>query len=449
VLARSCLLIGFAAALSTSLAIAQQDSRYSPPATGQFQSSTGASPATDKSSAAGSESSTNRSLLDMTSPPPANGDVSSSFRSTPAANDTQPKTLPLNNRDTQPIRGSAQNPETPAAYGFTTPSSNATAPPPDGALKPSGMMRAMMFAPPGSQLHGQPVSLMEVVGTGRNRVEQSQRIDAYWDMCASVADYYLGLRELDEAQKLHTYSQQNGGLWAQAESDLRIRLNTSLKSAQASQLKVATLTGRGLNNLPLPADNPHCATYISHYDQIFQGGGPAEARELATLLPLRFAELENAAADVSRAEQHYESVSRQGDADSMNALRLLALQRRAFVQIARDYNERIARYLDLASPGQLSASRLTGMLINTGVSSTATRSASPAPPVRRQSSNESAPPPTFAAGSPPAVKPNGDETIHDDAVKATSATESTAAHSPPRQEKSLLVSPQRSSASYP
>jgi septal ring-binding cell division protein DamX len=133
----------------------------------------------------------------------------------------------------------------------------------------------------------------------------------------------------------------------------------------------------------------------------------------------------------------------------MNALRLLALQRRAFVQIARDYNERIARYLDLASPGQLSASRLTGMLINTGVSSTATRSASPAPPVRRQSSNESAPPPTFAAGSPPAVQPNGDETIRDDAVKATSATESTAAHSPPRQEKSLLVSPQRSSASYP
>ena len=190
-----------------------------------------------------------------------------------------------------------------------------------------------MFAPPTSQLHGQPVSLMEVVGTGRNRAEQSQRIDAYWDMCPSVADYYLGLRELDEARKLHTYSQQNGAAVQQAESELSVRLNTSLKSAQASQLKVATLTGRGMNNLPLPADNPHCGKYISHYDQIFQGGGPAEARELATLLPLRFAELENAAADVSRRRR----ALRIGFAARRRrwyecALELLALQRRAFVR---------------------------------------------------------------------------------------------------------------------
>jgi hypothetical protein len=440
--------IGVAAALSTSFAVAQQD-RYPPPAAGQFPSSAAALTA-DKAGPPSSDLSTNHSLLDMSSPPPASGDVSSPFRNPSAGSGAQqPKTLPLNNRDTQPIRSNVQPPETPAAYDSATPNYNAAAPEPNGALKPSAMMRAMMFAPPRSELRGQPVSLMEVVGTGRNRAEQSQRIDAYWDMCASVADYYLGLRELDEAKKLRTYSQQNGAAWAQAESDLGVRLNTSLKSAVASQLKVAALTGRGLNNLPLPVDNPHCAKYISHYDQIFQGGGPAEARELATLLPLRFAEMENAAADVTRAEMHYESVSKQGDADSMNALRLLALQRRAFVQIARDYNERIARYLDLASPGQLSASRLTGMLINTGVSATATRSASPAPPVRRQSSNDSPPPPTFAEGSAEAARANINAAVQDSAVKQASATESTAAHSPPRQERSLLVPPSRSSAGYP
>lgn len=446
-LARSYL-IGVAAALSTSLAIAQSD-RYPPPAAGQFPSASVVAPGADKGSSPSNDLSDHK-LLDLSSPPPASNDVSSPFRNPSAGSESQqPKTLPLNSRDTQPIRSNVQPPETPAAYDFATPNNNAAATGPNGTLKPSGMMRAIMSVPPGSQLRGQPVSLMEVVGTGRNRAEQSQRIDAYWDMCASVADYYLGLRELDEARKLHTYSQQNGAMWTQAESDLSIRLNTSLKSAQASQLKVATLTGRGLNNLPLPADNPHCATYISHYDQIFQGGGPAEARELASLLPLRFAELENASADVGRAEQHYEAVSRQGDADSMNALRLLALQRRAFVQIARDYNERIARYLDLASPGQLSASRLTGMLINTGVSATATRSASPAPPVRRQSSNESPPPRTFAEGSAEAARANINAVVQDSEVKQASATESTAAHSPPRQERSLLVPPSRSSAGYP
>jgi hypothetical protein len=441
-------LIGFAAALSTSLAFAQQD-RYPPPGLSQFPSSNSAASGADKSTSFGGDSSATRSQLESTSPPPATSSGSSPFRSPTAGSDTQPKILPLNSRDTQPIRNSAQPPETPAGYDVATPNSNAAASSTGGALRPSAMMRAMMSAPPSSQLRGQPVSLMDVVGSGRNRFEQTQRVDAYWDLCSSVADYYLGLRELDEAVKLHSYAQQGGQAWSQAESELRVRVNTSLKSALAAQLKVAALTGRGLGNLPLPADTPHCASYISHYDQIFQGGGPAEARELAALLPLRFAELENAAADVKSAEDHYDSVASRGDPDSLNALKLLALQRRAFVQIARDYNERIARYLELASPGQLSASRLTGMLINTGVSATATKSASPAPPARRQSSNESTPPPTFAGGSPPAVKLNDAATGRDDAVKPTSAAESTAAHSPPRQERSLLVPPSHGSAGYP
>jgi hypothetical protein len=442
-------LIAFATAFSTSLAVAQQD-RYPPPALGQFQSSTSTAPGADKSGPPGGDASATRSLLESSTPPPASSNGSSPFRSPTSSGGTQPRSLPLNNRDTQPIRESAQPPETPAAYDFATPNNSAATTSANGALKPSAMMRAMMFAPPDSKLRGQPVSLMDVVGSGRNRFDQSQRVDAYWDLCASVADYYLGLRELDEARKLHSYS-QGSPAWSQAESELGVRLNTSLKSAQASQLKVASLTGRGLGNLPLPADSPHCANYITHYDQIFQGGGPAEARELAALLPLRFTELQDAAADVARTEQNLDSVAARGGdgTDGLNALKLLALQRRAFVQIARDYNERIARYLELASPGQLSASRLTGMLINTGVSATATKAASPAPPIRRQSSTDSPPPPTFAAGSPPAAIPAADAAGRDEQVKPASSAESTAAHSPPRQERSLLVPSSRGSANYP
>jgi hypothetical protein len=442
--------VGFAAALSASIAFAQSDGRYPPPGASQFPASSPPAAGVDKNNSFGNELSATRPATDAVSPPPAVGNASAPFRSPAAGSDAPPKILPLNGRDTQPIRGTTQPPETPAAYDISTPNYNSPASSAGGALRPSVMMRAMMLSvPQGSELRGQPVSLMEVVSSGRNRLEQTERIESYWDLCASVADYYLGLRELDEAKKLHNYAQQGGQAWAQIESELGVRVKTSLKSAQASQLKVAALTGRGFGNLPLPSDTPHCAKYISHYDEIFRGGGPAEARELDALLPLRYAELENAATDVKNAEDHYDAISTRGDPDSLNALKLLALERRAFVQIARDYNERIARYLELASPGQLSASRLTGMLINSGVSATATKSASPAPPLRRQSSNDASPPRTFAIGTAPAATPNGDVAVVNDTVTQASATESTAAHAPPRREKSLLVPSSRGSANYP
>ena len=115
-----------------------------------------------------------------------------------------------------------------------------------------------------------------------------------------------------------------------------------------------------------------------HYDQIFAGRPAAEAQELSALLPLRYAELKDAAAAVTRAEDWLTSVEnvRRADSDgtgSIRALELLALRRRAFVQIARDYNRRIARYVELATPGEIGPDRLIGMLIKRAGASTATR----------------------------------------------------------------------------
>ena len=65
--------------------------------------------------------------------------------------------------------------------------------------------------------------------------------------------------------------------------------------------------GLGSDYLPLPADTPHCASYNTHHDRIFAQGGPAEARELDALLPLRYAELQSAAADVKNSEKYLDS----------------------------------------------------------------------------------------------------------------------------------------------
>jgi hypothetical protein len=247
-----------------------------------------------------------------------------------------------------------------------------------------------------------------------------------------VADYYLGLREQDELRRYV----QRGGQWDQFELEMRNRTGTAQRAAVASQLRLASLMGRGSGYLPLPSDVPHCASYHTQYQQIFPNGGPQEAKELNDLLPLRYNELKVAAALVGDSEQYLNTFasSRSNDVDGgLKALHLLGLQRRAFVQIARDYNRRIARYAELASPAPLTAERLTGMLIKMPVS-TATRPASSAPSLNRQT-NRTAPPPTYAEGAAPPKR--------DDSVRPVSGSDAGDERPRlPRREHSLLVTPQ-------
>jgi hypothetical protein len=156
---------------------------------------------------------------------------------------------------------------------------------------------------------------------------------------------------------------------------------------------------------------------------------------------MRYAELDDAAANIASAEEWLKGVASHSEAadaaGNLKALELLALQRRAFVQIARDYNRRIARYSELATPGQISAERLTSMLIKRPGSSTTTRSGTAAPPPTRTSSGvETSAPRTFANQSdwlPVERSTATNELQRDSAVKPASAT------SEDNRERSVLI----------
>src|SRR4029078_13045696 len=105
-----------------------------------------------------------------------------------------------------------------------------------------------------------------VIATGRTRNEQTQRIEAYWDLCSSVADYYLSVREQDELRNLSAAAGGQKGAFEEAEKKMGIRADTALRAARASQFRLAGFIGRGPGNLPLPADQPHCGSYTSRYD---------------------------------------------------------------------------------------------------------------------------------------------------------------------------------------
>jgi hypothetical protein len=306
-------------------------------------------------------------------------------------------------------------------------------------------MQAMLAVPHNSQLRGEPVRLIDVISTGAGRNEQTQRVEAYWDLCSSVADYYLSVREQEELQSLNSSPLGQSAALQEVGKELVVRSATSFRAARATQYRLAAFIGRGPNNLPLPTDLPHCGSYTSKYSQIFAGRSSVEAQDLSELLSMRYAELNDAAVCIARDKEWFNDINARNQntdaAGTLQALKLLALDRRAFVQIAKDYNRRIARYTELASPGPISPERLTGMLIKRAGSSTATRSAAPAPPSTRTSSGvENTPPKTFVeqAGWLPADPESMTSADKQDrAVLPASATQSQRS-----SERSVLVQPQ-------
>jgi hypothetical protein len=391
------------------------------------------------------EDSTSPGLVPVDSPPASGGAASVeplgsgtgssdpySGRNQPGT--TQPRSNPLRNGvSAPPPFNSLQN--QPSAPPAQPPASQRAKGP-----KPTAMMRAMLAAPRDSQLSGEPVQLIEVVSGATSRMEQTQRVEAYWDLCSSVADYYLGLREREELRGLRSSVSGGGAVWQQAESEMAVRVDTSLRAARASQLRIADWVRGRTGALPLPADRPHCGSYHSRYEEIFAGQSAPEAEELAELLPLRYAELKDAASAVARAEEWLGAVAKESSdgIGALRALEFLALRRRAFVQIARDYNRRIARYTELASPGDIGADRLIGMLIKTESTSTATRPGSA--PGRQSSNVEGEPPKTFAdEGEWEPAQTRADTGRRDEAVQPASGTSTQG----PQRERSLLVSPRK------
>jgi hypothetical protein len=251
----------------------------------------------------------------------------------------------------------------------------------------------------------------------------------------------LGVREQDEMRKLAGMMPQAGQALQQAEARFAVRLGTSKQAAVASQRRLASMMGR-TGSLPLPSDLPHCGSYQAHYEEVFANRPSVEAQELAGLLSLRYAELKESAAAIVRTQEWVTRVARgeSGDgSDTLRALELFALQRRAFVQIARDYNRRIARYAELSTPGEIGAEGLVRMLIRRDNLPTATRPTLPSGTNGRQSNSRSATPQTFAEeGWESASQTVSRANTRDESVEPASAE----FQQPSGGERSLLVTPQ-------
>ncbi len=193
-------------------------------------------------------------------PPPTAGRSEGIFPSgtgnaTSAASSPPPDISPIGGGAAPPrTQGAATNPISPfgsspagtvyapgALRSSSAPAQSATSESPnEPRLKPVGMMRAMIAPRSDARLGGQWVTLDDVVAGASSRTEQSDRIEAYWDLCSSVADYFLGLREQQEMRNLRQVFPGNSPTLNQVEKDLAVRS----RYGRARRAGIAVATGQ-------------------------------------------------------------------------------------------------------------------------------------------------------------------------------------------------------------
>jgi hypothetical protein len=305
-------------------------------------------------------------------------------------------------------------------------------------------MRSLLQPPTASQLPGQKVTLSEVLHTTTSRQEQTERVILYWELSSTVADHYLALNELQELQVCSNNTMGGAQVWQAAQEQLQLRVESTRRAAMATQLRLASRLVRAPNAaLPLPGDLPHCGNYKPYYSEIFVGRKSSEAEHLKELLPLRYAEMKLAAARVAEMQDLLAMTITSigpgsGEREAqivVDAMALRSLEHRAFLQIARDYNQRIVCYAMLAKPQSLETSRLVAMLIKQTPGGSATRSPTPNRPERRVLDDRNGRE-TFADGQQ--WQPQGQQGGRVDAAVVPASGESLQTFRP---EKSILVRP--------
>ena len=219
------------------------------------------------------------------------------------------------------------------------------------------------------KLGGVPLSLAEAVQNARSRAEQTLRVNRYWELSQAVTEFHLVSQEELELQSLRSGLAQASQAWGLAQQAVAARKRVAQSAVQVAQFCLQQELGRtDASNLPLPSDLPHCGAYQTKYEQIFQGRTSREAQQLGQLLPLRHQELGQRALEATRVREWLLLVMQQRSPQSdgtqlLKAYEQLALQRRAFVATAYQYNANIARYAELAVPQEIGTVRLVAMLI--------------------------------------------------------------------------------------
>ncbi|MEN6557898.1 MAG: hypothetical protein ABFC54_06935 [Thermoguttaceae bacterium] len=218
--------------------------------------------------------------------------------------------------------------------------------------------------PAGSALTGQPLTLLNALGSTMDRREQLDMVRSYWQLVQAVAEYHFCLEAVQTLDSLTSSADAASQRLAQAS------LSAMVRRAELAAVAAQCDLGRRMHlptgaALPLPSDRPHVGGYRTNFQELFAGRTPPEPIVLLErVLPIRRQTIDDQAAAVLAAEDVLAAARESGDAAAVITSNAELLeQRRTFVQLVCQYNREIAQYgLIVASPAA-SPQALVAMLI--------------------------------------------------------------------------------------
>lgn len=278
---------------------------------------------------------------------------------------------------TAPPAGYSQPVSPPSAPPAAPPTNAAADSPPPPASEAAAILAETLAPPAEGGLSGQPLTLINVLTLLSDRGQQLRATQAYWNLSAKMADYYLRLREyrlLEELSSSEVLAQgsENDNLsihaaMARAKADAHSAELAAIAAQHALAALVPLDTRAGL---PVASDAPHVGTYRTQFDTIF-GARPAPAQAYLTdrLLPIRLEEIRQRAIAVQAATDALDaaieawSQSAASPRTVIDSLAALRRQREAFILGVERYNQEIANYALGIAPLGTGSRELTSMLI--------------------------------------------------------------------------------------
>jgi hypothetical protein len=221
--------------------------------------------------------------------------------------------------------------------------------------------------PSGSTIGGQPLTLLNVLGSTPDRRQQFEMARAYWHLMQAVGEYRFCLDHVQNLGRLKPPGGEPASLRLARASAAAMLREAELEAtgAQCELARLARLPAGAA--LPLPADQPYVGPYRTNFHELFAGRTPPEPTALLDrILPIRQQAIDDQAAAVAAAEDVLAAAGDQpqNDPAALTACsQELLRQRRALMRAVCDYNRNIAEYgLTVAGPAT-TPQALVAMLI--------------------------------------------------------------------------------------
>ena len=230
---------------------------------------------------------------------------------------------------------------------------------------------ARLFAVPADGVvAGRPITLLEALGSARDRSEQTEAARAYWQLSAALGQYRVWH---DAAERLRHIEPRAGDApvfrAARAKTAESLR-NAELAAGRAQRALAEIARLSSSQPLPLPADLPHIGPYRTNFDEVYAVQNvPPSMRLIHRTLPLRRKGIDARATAVQASEDAAETaidLYRAGTVELsvlLSCLGRVADERAALVWDVCQYNREIAGYAMGVAGVHVSPQALVAMLI--------------------------------------------------------------------------------------